>query len=112
LTEDKKRKKHPSGVSSQIVDKAAFGTKYQAPLLAEMFEWRMNLSKDEIEIPDSGRNLGSLDFQIASFLRFMQAKVSKACIVTLALPRREVYLNPCFSFASAKTRSMVSARSR
>ena len=47
---------------------------------------------------------------VASFLRFMHAKVRLTCILTLASPRYWVYRMPCFSLASANTRSIVSFR--
>lgn len=36
---------------------------------------------------------GALDFQIANFLRFMQAKVSKNCIITLSAKFRSEQIN-------------------
>lgn len=51
-----------------------------------------------------------LHFQIASFFRFIHANKRVSSIVTFANPLYCVYLIPCFSFPSAKTRSMVSFR--
>ncbi len=39
--------------------------------------------------------------QVASFLRFMQAKTSIACMVTFSSPRKVAHRMPCFSFISA-----------
>lgn len=47
-------------------------------------------------------------FQIASFFRFMQPNKRFSSIFILARPLYCVYLIPCFSFASAKTLSIVS----
>ena len=72
----------------QPVDKTPFGIQTQAAFFTRIIEFRTNSRKKRKGKSYLGLNLGSLDFQIASFLRFMQAKVSKACIVTLALPRK------------------------
>ena len=42
-------------------------------------------------------------FHLASFFKFMHAKVSKTCIFSLAKPLKCVYRIKCFSFASANT---------
>ena len=55
-----------------------------------------------------GESVPALFFQRVSFFKFMHAKVSVTCILIFARPRIVAYLNPCFSFASAKTLSMVS----
>ena len=46
----------------------------------------------------------------AYFLRFMAANLSLTQLVTRVKPRRYVNRIACFSFASAKTRSIVSLR--
>ena len=43
-------------------------------------------------------------FQLASFLRFIHAKVSATCILTFSRPRSCVKRIPCFSLASPNTR--------
>lgn len=52
----------------------------------------------------------SSHFLIANFFKFMAANLSLTQFVTWARPVYLVYLMPCFSLASAKTRSMVSLR--
>lgn len=52
----------------------------------------------------------ALQFQRASFFRFMATYFSLTHLVTAARPLWYVYRMACFSFASAKTRSMVSFR--
>ncbi len=48
--------------------------------------------------------------QVAIFFKFMAANVSIACIDLFLRPRQVVHRTPCFSFASAKARSIVSLR--
>ncbi len=52
-----------------------------------------------------------LQLQFASFFRFMAAYLSLTHLVTAAKPLWCVYRIACFSFASAKTRSIVSLHS-
>ena len=70
---------------TQLVDKAPSRFKTQTALLVTNFEFGTNKGKKRNEKPGSGLNLGSLDFQTASFLRFMQAKATgsagEGCIV-------------------------------
>lgn len=53
---------------------------------------------------------GLTHVHVAIFLRFMAAKVSIACIDNFLSPLKVVQRIPCFSFASANTRSIVSLR--
>ncbi len=66
------------------------------------------ISNTKLNLSD-GRPL--FQSQVAILLRFMAEKTSIACMVTLLSPRKVVHRIPCFSFKSAKTRSMVSFRS-
>ena len=53
---------------------------------------------------------GLFHVQFAIFFKFMAAKVSIACMDNFLSPLKVVHRIPCFSFASAKTRSIVSLR--
>lgn len=52
----------------------------------------------------------SRHFHMASFFRFIAANLSLTHFVTWDRPRCSVYRMPCFSFASANTRSIFSFR--
>ena len=52
----------------------------------------------------------SLHIQLANFFRFIHEKIRLTSISIFDKPLNFVYLIPCFSFASAKTRSIVSLR--
>lgn len=52
----------------------------------------------------------SFHIQLANFFRFMHEKIRLTSILIFDKPLNFVYLIPCFSFASAKTRSIVSFR--
>ena len=56
--------------------------------------------------------IGDFAIHNAIFFRFMHAKTSRISSCTRFLPLRLVYRIPCFSFASAKTLSIVRLLSR
>jgi hypothetical protein len=59
---------------------------------------------------NNNRSFEPPDFhsQVANFFKFMAAKVSIACKDTFSNNWKVIHRMPCFSLASANTRSMVS----
>ena len=52
----------------------------------------------------------SFHIQLANFFRFIYEKIRLTSISILDKPINFVYLIPCFSFESSKTRSIISLR--
>ena len=91
----------------QIVDKIAILNLYKMAI----FFFIKIFSNNILEIGVSLKLLDvSFHIQLANFFRFMHEKIRLTSISIFDKPLNFVYLILCFSFASAKTRSIVSLR--